>query len=293
MEIGIPHSIRSDAGEIVFNILDGTATNADSLAGLLDVVAPVGLPDGNGYLLTQIVGMDDADVRNPITNKPHTDGAIVHRFRRAPKFIRVEGLIVASKPQYRVTLDDALRTVLDACLHAGVFGQLNENGARWFWTPKGKATRFHTVYLYEPLEIVAGGEIAAPKTFSFTLVAERPWALTYTQSVLTLPITIPNAGNAETWPVFKVYATGSFTLARADGWQLIWKTVADGGHGTVNGDYIEIDMFRQTMYWDGDGANALSGLVMASSDFWPVPVGGIAATCEFTTTVLSNDAWVG
>ena len=288
MEINIPVSVLSSVGEVVFNVLDGDAT-AESLAGLDNVVAPIGLPDGNGYHLTFIGGNDGAPIRNPITNKPHSHGAIPHRFRRSGKIIHVEGIIVATKPRYRPILDDGLRSVLGGTIHTGlnppVFGQKSDALGRFFWKPAGADTRFHAIHLYEPLDITGDG--AAPKTFVFSLYSEHPEALTYDSDVPLSEGFIPNDGNTATWPVIRVYATGSFTLSGPGGYALYWNSLA------TFGDYIEIDMFRQTMYWNGNGANALPYLNMQTSDFFSIPTGGGSVSCDMPIEVFSNDAWVG
>jgi hypothetical protein len=308
VDVGIPVSLLTPNGEIVFNVLTGDATDL-GLSGLTAEVAPIALPDGNGYHLNFIGGNDGADIRNPITARPHTDGAIIHSFRRQAKYITVEGLVVASGPEYRSILDDALVDVLDGCLTAGVFGQPSENNGRLFWKPAGQPVRFHTVHLYSGPEITgpgaqAGGSpagIAGPKTFSFSLVSEHSEALTYTQDVTDIEdpgtVVIPNAGNTATWPVVKVYAEDPFTLTGPGGYQLVWgqdvRNHADEYPPTFPGAYIEIDMFRQTMYWDGDGANALIYLGMQDSDFFTIPAGGGDVTCDVPFQVLSNAAWVG
>lgn len=294
MEVGILQSIRSGAGEVVFNVLDGDASG-DALGGGT-VLAPVGLPDGNGYHVTFVGGNDGAPIRNPVTNRPHRDGAIVHRFRRTAKIIYVEGLVVASAPQYRTTLDDHLRTVLGAMLKAGVFGQPNEALGRYLWKPSGYPTRFHACRLYEPLVIEPSAAGSAdPKTFHFSLVSEHPEALTYSQSVLPAGL-VPNAGNTETWPVVRVYGvtTSGFVLSNGT-YQIRWGQGRDPSPVAVLGDYIEIDMFRQTMYWNGDQANALRFLHMMDSDFWSIPLGGatVSVTGAGPLEILSNDAWVG
>ncbi len=294
MDIGIPMTILTPNKEIVFNDLSGDAVG---LAGTATPTWPAGLPAGNGYTISYIAGGDAAQVRNPVDNRPHAHGGIVHRFRRGAKVMTIQGLVVATSPTYRTLLDDALHDHLTQILQTDSFEDDNAD-ARLFWTPAGKATRFQAVHLYEALSILGtagspggGGVNAAPKQFSFGLVSGRPEALTYEQTVTEIGIAetlIPNNGNTETWPVIKMYPSGStFSLVRDDGYALYWD-------GTPAGTYVEIDMLRETMYWDGDAGNALNGLNMTDSDFFPIPRGGATITCSGgSATVLSNDAWVG
>lgn len=302
MEIGIPQSILSTYGEVVFNVLDGTASSADSLAGTgYTIKAPVGLPDGCGYYVTFVGGNDMAPIRNPITHRPHKHGAIVHRFRKAPVVVHVEGQILGNTPTNRRVLADHLRDVLNPILQAGVFGQPNEAIGRYFWKPAGQPIRFRAVRLYDPLVIEPQSPgSAAPKTFSFSLVSEHAEALTYSQAVTTIAANssavIANNGNTETWPVVKVYGvtTSGFTLSNGTH-RLRWGQGRDPAPVAIRGDYIEIDMYRQTMYWNGDQANALRFLHMRDSDFWSIPRGGktVSIVGAGPITVLSNDAWVG
>jgi len=316
VEVGIPTSLLSqDSGEIVFNVLTGDATG-QGLSGLGGSVYPQGLPDGNGYLLTNIVGADSATVRNPYHVRPHSHGGIVHRFHRASKIIAVEGMIVATKPEYRQQMTDWLRHVLADMVTVGVFGQPSDKAGRWFWKPAANPAdlsnpayqiRFHSVHTLTGLDVIgpAASEgsspsgVAGPKTFTFELIADRPEALSYAQDSTDIDGFgsgfVPNAGNTDTWPVVKVYTGGPFTLFGPGGYTLIWGQGPDPAGYSILGSYIEVDMRRETMFWDGDGANALRYLDMANSDFFSIPPGGgdVSALGASSLGVLSNSAWVG
>jgi hypothetical protein len=265
-------------------------------------VAPVGLPDGNGYLITGIVGADGASVRNPFHVHPHKHGGIIHRFHRTSKIIAIEGLVVASSAQYRPVLDDALRSVLQDMLTVGIYGQPSDHPGRLLWKPVGADIRFSSVHLYQALDILPPGAsagmsatgIAGPKNFSFSLIADRPEALRYTQDVTHGGFT-PNIGNTETWPVIRVYANGPFTLSNGVD-ALYWGYQDEDPNPPFfpsGVTYIEIDMHRETMYWDGHYADALRYLSMERSTFWSIPAGGCTITCDMPIDVLSNSAWVG
>jgi len=101
VESNIPVTIHSSAGEVIFNVLegDGTAVAADlrpgSLAGLSDVVAPVGLPDGNGYHVTFIGGNDGAAFRHGVQlvqNMLHLQSALLLILQRILFLITVQVL---------------------------------------------------------------------------------------------------------------------------------------------------------------------------------------------------------
>lgn len=298
MDVGIPQSILSTYGEVVFNVLDGNATG-QGLSGQT-VKSPLGLTDG-GYLVTFVGGNDMAPIRNPVTHRPHSHGAIVHRFRKAPVIVHVEGVIIGKNPTDRRILSDHLRDVFNPMLQAGVFGQPNEAIGRYFWTPAGQTTRFRNVRLYEPLTVEPDTPGSAdPKTFTFTLVAEHPEALSYPEIETSIAknssAAVANIGNAANWPVALVYGitTDGFVLSNGS-YQLRWGQGRDPAPVRILGTYIEIDMFRQTMYWDGDEANALRFLHMRDSDFWTIPRGGatVSITGAGPVTLKSHHAWVG
>jgi hypothetical protein len=291
VETGIPFTLSSqDAGDIIFNVLDGSA---------------FGLPDGNGLLITGVIGADGATARNPFHHASHAHGGIVHRFHRMAKVIDVEGKVICTTPDYGQQMIDALRTTLLDMLTVKPKGQPGDKAGRWIWTPAGVGSRFHFVHFYTMLDVVpymtgtAGkSSNAAPKTFTFSVIAERPEALGVVEYATPISVTaaVPNAGNTETWPIFHVTPGGSFDLTR-DGYGLHWTANAYAGSGS----YIEVDMFHKTLFWDGDGDNAMAGLAgdfggpstMDFQDFFAIPAGGVTVTCSASATCYTSDAWVG
>jgi hypothetical protein len=290
MEVGIPWTLSSqDAGDIVFNVLDGSA---------------FGLPDGNGLLLTGVVGADSANVRNPFHHRAHAHGGIVHRFHRTAKFIAVEGKVVCTTPDYGQQMADALRACLLDMLTVKPPGQSGDKSGRIIWTPAGTTGRFHFVHLYEQLDVTTTAPgTASPKTFTFVVCSDRPEALGVVE--YATPITdsgsafIPNAGNTETWPVIHIpNPTVGFAILTDAGYGLTWEPNTYSGAGT----FVEVDMFHKTLFWDGDGDNAMSGLagdfgapsIMDIQDFFPIPAGGINVNIlGASATVYTSDGWVG
>ena len=269
MEIGVAQRLITPAGTITFN------------------------GSGDGYFITEISGMDGSSIRNPIQSRPQTHGVLVHRFLRGAKYITVTGLVIASTPASRVSLISALINALGSILPDGT----SATEGQYVWDPPGVSSRYHTVHLYETPDVVgpgssAGGSpegIAGPKTFTFSLISDRPHAWTYNTAYQALGAEIPNAGNTHSWPIIRVPGNADFTLMNGDGFELDWIEANSLGSGS----YIEIDMLRQTMRWDGTGASAVDGLNMARSDFWSVPPGGTWVLAPGGSTYLSPDAWVG
>lgn len=291
MEVGIPMSLQSPAagfGELVFNDFSGSATALGGGSPYPGNRGPLGA--GCGYFVEKISGFDGAPIRNPVDNRPHKSGGIVHTFRRAAKVWTIEGKIMVPdnvtgvEERYtRGVLEDAIRGYSDSIM---------ARTGRYFFRPSGQLTRFQECRLYEPVDI-GYDSISGPKNFAVTLVSQDPRAYTFTQDVteITLGDTIPlpNLGNTESWPVIKVNGPCSgFSVIAGTGFFIGWA-------GDLNaGAYIEIDMFKETMYGNGDGPNRLGGLDLETSDFWSIPPGGTTLTLVGapSATVLSNSAWV-
>lgn len=309
MDSGIPMSLLTPYGEIVFNDLTGDATSA-SLSGL-DVpiwpgpgVVPAsisaeinasGLPDGNGYLMQFVSGMHGSDVRNPVDNRPHKHGGIIHKFYSGPKYFGLDGLVVGDDP--------AIRQILYDYLAAFIFAGM-QTDSRFFFKPPGQAVRFKTCRNYASTEVIgpAGSpgqspnEVAGPKQFLAQFVSVNPFSYTYTERDQTItsptPVFIPNDGTVETWPVLRVYSgAGPSPL---EGFLLQNSTFSLSWEGSLNpGHYIEVDMYNETMYEDGNGANRLGGMT-DDSDFWSIAAGGedVSLFGGDHTIILSNDAWI-
>lgn len=297
MEVGIPHSLLTPRGEIVFNVLTGDATG-DSLSnpGSPPTIWPRDLPDGNGYIMQFISGMHSAPYRNPVDDRPHKHGGIVHKFWHRAKFFTLTGLVVATTPEYRQLLNDELV----AYVHSAM-----QDDSRYFFKPAGGVTRFITVRNYDAPDILgpAGspggspGGIAAPKQYAAEFVAAFPFAQTYTERDETVAlgdsVFVPNDGTREAWPVFRIHGRlDAFTIDNGV-YQIQWESADDIGAA----QYLEINMYDETMYINGNGSNRLAGMVDEVSDFFSIPPGGATVTfigtgdSSPTCDILSNDTW--
>lgn len=310
MEVGIRHSLLTqlDGGsEIVFNDLSGT-THPKSLSGIVDAAHcwPNDLPDGNGYLMQWISGMHGAPARAPVDVRPHKHGGIVHKFFLSAKYFTLTGLVVATDPEMRTLLNDTL---------TGWIHNTLQNDARYFFKPAGADTRFITVRNFATADILgpAGSPgaspsgIAAPKQYDTQFVAANPFSYRYTEdspgtgglTTIALGDTQdqPNIGTVETWPVLRVHGPiSAFTVDNGES-QLEWFSAVE----IPVGHFIEINMYNETMYKDGNSTNELGGFLDAPSDFWAIPPGGAPITFVGTSShtggdptcdVLSNSAWV-
>lgn len=249
-ETGIPQRLETPAGTITFNDWENGDTN-----GVIQV--------------TRIHGLDGAEVRAPTDNRPTQDGGIVHNFYRAGRSFTLEGRIIPPKENQltvRREIMDRLVGYTDSMLRA--------NG-RYVYEPSGAGERFVNCRLYGPVEI--DDEEGMIKTFQMPFWSEDPTIYSYALVDQThldddVTITVTNNGTTAVWPVVQVF--GDFTdfvlTNETTGQTINWSTPS----GPVEApDYIEIIMQRGTMYLNGNDQNMLSGLDVASSDFFQLVPG--------------------
>ncbi len=234
-------------------------------------------------------------------NRPHKPGGIIHEFFSGSKYMTLTGHVVGDTVEIRQVLYDFLAAWLYSA---------QATDCRHFFNPPGFPTRFHTVRCYDPGDIVgptssqgsSPSGIAGPKAYDFEFVAVNPFAYTYAERNYGSAagpgiaggdsVFVANEGNVATWPVIECYAP--------PGGPMVSFTVSNGVFdvewtGSVPaGEFIEINMFNETMYLNGASSNKIGGL-NDQSDFWSVPKGG----CTVSVTpgahhiwIKSNDAWV-
>jgi hypothetical protein len=128
---------------------------------------------------------------------------------------------------------------------------------------------------------------------TFTLDTPFPYAMDETQDTVTVDTTtavVTNNGNVDFWPVIKVYGPFTdFVISNDDlGVAIIYDETLPGAPNISGVQYIEIDCFRDTAYVDGDQANAMPGIVMLSTDFFPLQPGANTITTDVEAEFLVN-----
>jgi hypothetical protein len=244
---------------------------------------------GDGLYLTDVVGLDGSDIRNPVDDLPQHDGSEVHRFFRSGRVVTLRGFILANAGEtVRRASADNLRGYTDRLLRPTNTELVSS--CRLRFTPSGASERMlDKVRLFEPVQIT-GGYL---KSFEFTLVSPLPYLLDTAQTTTSVtagtPVTITNGGNATMWPV--IQADGAFSTATlantTTGESLVFTAGVAAAH------YAEVDNFRKTIYTDGTGANLLSSVNWGASKFLSLKPG--ANTIAFTTAsgrVYWQNAWV-
>lgn len=237
---------------------------------------------GDRYLLVQSGCDMGAPLRVTKDNVPQGNGSIMHRrFESGYECTLTMQLWDGDNP----ACDAALVRMLDAInKHARGLLNAGDNQGRLRWTPTGANERMlDDIRLLERV-VVQVPENGLGVQVTFAVDTAYPYAQEYTQQSTALNATLTNTGTVAYWPVVKVFGpTSAFTLTNVTtGLQMVYSGTAIGG-----GDYVEIDMFRNTMYLNGNGANRISSLNMLTSDFFPLEVGANALTITgATATVL-------
>lgn len=261
----IPFTLTSPYGDLVLN----------DTAGLRFVLIPSGCDMG-------------APLRVTKDNVPQGNGSILHR--RFEEGYQCSLTLMFWRDKKPACGDD-LVIMLDE-LNKHVRGLLNagDNQGRLSWLPSGLAAyrMLDDIRLLERLQVQAPSD-GRGTVASFSVDTAYPYAQDLTQQSTALNATITNTGTVAYWPVVKVFGpTSAFTLTNVTTGELIDYS----GTNIPALSWVEIDMFRNTMYLNGSGANLISSLNMLTSDFFPLDVGANALTISgATATVLWAPAY--
>lgn len=260
-------------------------------------------PDGNitfnnvtdqvGPFLVSEACVAQYQVRSSKDNIPQADGSIIHRkFKTGYEIgLTVElwqsDVAVACGPEVS-EMGDELDGLLSSLLNPP------DQLGRLVWTPRGGTARmFNEVSLMNAP--VAQQPDDAPIRVVFTLETAFPYAMEEAeQDETTAPgtstITVP--GNTPTWPVLRVQGGGggvsTFIVSNVD----LGAALYYDGATIPAGQYLEINMFNNTAFLNGDGANYIAGFDPELSDFFPLLPGDNQIDIN-TATVdwLINGAW--
>lgn len=276
----VPFKLDSPLGTIYFNQLQGTSQD-------------VYLFDQAGCSASWIPRVDRTYI-------PQADGDIIHRHWKSGYMMTIALYFFQGPidPAQDPACDaDLVRMVDTLMLHLNAI--LRENG-RVTWSPSGNPDRIlnNVRLLTDPVPHDDGAVYGV----SFSLLSPFPYAEAATEDDTSIDDgtfdTVTNDGNADTYPVFQVSPSGaspmsSFTLRNdTTGGRMVYDSSLPSAPDIAVGHYVEIDTFRNVMYIDGDQANALPGLVIPQSDFWPlVPGNNVVAVVGGDVLVKANSAW--
>jgi hypothetical protein len=251
-------------------------------------------PDtGQRYLLNAKRCVARRRIRAETTPIPQGDGEIFHD--RYANGIEMQ-LAVQLWDGTEIACDQALCEMRDE-LYGIVWSLLRpggpvftQSGGRVVWTPSCP-TGNRMLDAVRLLSIDDPGEDSETGATEITFVLDSPfpYAVSETQTVENLnglAGSVTNNGNVEFWPVIKVYTDGVTIVNNTTEFEINLYSGCLGG-----GSYIEIETFRNTMYVDGDQANAKPCLDPTLTDFFPIVPGvnqiDTTGSCDF----LLNDAF--
>lgn len=267
-----------------------------SPAGNLALNADIG--GGRSYKVDPKKSVARRGVRVNTDNVPQGDGEIFHeRFATGSELQLTvqlwDGNQNCACDEVLVDMYDDLRGILWSLLRP------SEDGGRVVWTPAGKDARMidaaRLLSLSDPEEDAERG----CTEITFIIDTPFPYAITQAEDVVAMSdgvsLTLPNDGNVEFYPVFKVYGpSGAWSLENNDTGQIyLYNALRPGAASIGGGDYAEIDMFRGGLiYLNGDGANLKPAVDVEASDILTVAAGGSSYTLNGATAdVLMHDAY--
>ena len=121
------------------------------------------------YWIDAIPGLDGPAIRAPVDLVPFGDGGIVHTFRKGPRRVIIEGMLLLDPPTYEdcqerrndlaFNLQDALASIIAA------------SGTLTWTPPEASGASRSTVYNEVPLEITYTDNFLVSR-FSFGLISE-------------------------------------------------------------------------------------------------------------------------
>ncbi len=298
----IPYTLTTPAGTLEFNV----PTTAE-------------YGSGTGYLFlldTEKCKATPGPLRVTVDDIPQADGSIIH-----PSFLHGYTVKLSVRLWVQNGDEDAVDARSPACdtdlrvmwdtliLHANALKTPSladlVSQCRLAYEPPG----YFTDRMADQLQLIEWPDpsISIPEwTADFTVQSALPYEIGQEKGPFTVgssPLPYGNSGNTETFPLFIVTAVGApltqFTIENSTiGQSIEYDADLPGAPSIAPGDYAEISTFRNTIYLNGSSANLKPGIVVSSSDFFPlipqpdtntlsfVHTGG-SATCEITY----NDAW--
>lgn len=230
-------------------------------------------------------------VRSQKSHVPQGDGSLLRRRFATGAEVR---LVIEPWEQYEQPACGSTRQDMMDTLAGHARAMLRED-ARLTWVPEGQTTRMlddARLLEVEPPDLLDGIRVQ----FTMTLDSPFPYVMDEAQTVQTIDTTTADIvmdGTADFWPVVQVHgAFTAFTITHNDlGVSLSYDETLPNAPNIGGGQYIEIDMFRNTAYKNGDQDNCKPGIVLPGSDFFPLFPGTNSITTDADVDFLLNNAW--
>lgn len=274
-EWGKPMSLSCDGVTINFNEVDGGGDPVYPCYSLL--------PDGCDASWDPRVTKD---------NVPADHGSLLRKRYATGTEVRLtvepwEGFDEPACGDLLTTMMDDLRKLLWRLL------TVTDDSGRFTFTPSGKPTRIiDAVKLLELPRPTRVDNVRLQQ--EFTIDSPFPYAVDLTQTTQTInntTATVVMSGTADFKPVMKVFSFSAWTVVHNGLGVVVSFDPTRPGAGALAGSYIEIDFFRNTAFVDGNGADAMCGIEIELSDFFPLPPGNNSITTDANVQFLLNNAW--
>jgi hypothetical protein len=176
-----------------------------------------------------------------------------------------------------------------------------QNTQRYLWTPSNGGSPISRRML-DFIQCLAWSEPTYDQTetfVTFALETPLPYAIDLTQITTALTATVTNPGSSSMKPVLKVHGPFStFAITNTDDLDefgnaksLIYDASLPGAQVVNSGHYAEIDMFRGTIFLDGNSADLTAGLDPTLTDFWSIKPGSNDITSDTPCDMLWNPSW--
>ena len=241
-------------------------------------------------------------LRVTIDEVPQADGAVTHRVLTGGYHVNLSAELwlnsgvdgtkgQVAQGRELVQLNDLIMSHLNRMREDG--------GGRLSWNPSGDDIPERMVddlFWVDDASAEWDGQLVV---VNFGLMSPFPYAMDLAETTTSIsdgatssPV---NLGTAPFYPVIKAYGPyTAFTITNeSTGKVLQYNGAQPGASSVAGGHYIEFDMFRNTAYLDGDVANRKAGIVLSTSDFWPMVQGTNTIHPEgCDIDVLWQSAWV-
>lgn len=267
----------------------------------LDINVPVSFAAGTGiYRLRPDACHLRNNVRSVKENVPQEDGSILHR-----RYLTGSEMDLAVQfwaPDDALACDELLQEMTDSFM-GYAYGLLNagDDQGRVLWLPDGDSSAFSSYRMLDDIRLLSYPVESGVTPYELTLTVDcgLPYSEDFTQDNPSIPGTATNYGNRPTYPVMKLYGTFSGVTVTNTTTGSVWQY--DGtlpGAATVTSpNYLEVNVFNNTVYLNGSGANRMAGVIMTTSDFFSLVPGNNTITVSYTggaggaSLMLVNGAW--
>jgi hypothetical protein len=282
MQLGIKYYLVTTTKTVYFNV---------------DLSDNTTLFRGNHNRLDLVEGLDFPGLRTSIHPRAGIDGDLLSPTFRGARYVTMGGMFAGASPTQIDTQEGDLRAALNEAVRADAV--LN-------WVRRDGTTRRLTCRLWEPPQVGLQGW---QRHFRFMLAAADPYVYafsqtTHTDTSVTTASTVTNGGDADSYPVVRVYGnattpTTAFNIRNdTNGGDMFLQGLPSTDLDTA-GEYIEIDMALRTIK-HSSGASRIDKMNVSSSVFWRLQPGANSILVNLITggnpdkfEVIYRDAWIG